>query len=363
MSNEFSVAEYQPEDWNQVRDLFAAVYGKDSHKYPTQADWNWRYHNGLFKSTVWLARWHDSQVVAMRPTVTRVVKTGEGYSAATHFMDVMTHPDFRRRGLFTHLVRWATDVATEQGAAICYSFPNEASLPAYAKKTDWTYVGSLSLFIRPVSAKALLRERVKSPVLLNVLALLLQPGLALACKPNSRGRAEGASVQQMPSFDGRFDAFWEEAANDYEVIFRRDSRYLNWRYIRRPGVQYVIYAVEGGERILGFIVGRTWRMYGVNFGLIVDLLTLNQDQGVAQVLVAKIAHHLAGSGADAIGCVMFDHQPYCQALRREGFIRVPNRLLPRRFFFMARVNQDDPSLRKALDRRNWFLTLGDNDAV
>ena len=362
MSQDFAIEEFQLGDREQVRELYAACYGRDSDRYPSPAEWDWRYRNGIYKSTIWLAKWGD-RVAAQRPTVIKTVKIGQEYYPAAHFMDVMTHPDFRRRGLFTRLVQWATAAVTEQGAAICYTFPNENSFPGYARKTDWTHVGSLSLFMKPVNAEALLRERIRNPVLRNVLALLLRPGLALACRESSRGRATGVSIRRLLSFDERFDAFWDQVANDYEVILRRDSRHLNWRYIQRPSVEYAVYAAEEGEQILGFIVVRTRRMFGMNLGLIVELLTLNQDERLAQALVATGVQHLVEVGAEAIACVMFDHQPYCQALRREGFIHVPEKLLPRRFYFVARANRDDPILRKALNRRNWFLTWGDNDAV
>ena len=362
MSPDFTIKECQPGDKEQVRELYAACYGRDSDRYPSPAEWNWRYHNGLYKSTIWLAKW-GNQVAAQRAAVVKTVKIGQEYHPAAHFMDVMTHPDYRRRGLFTRLVRRTTAAVTEQGAAIGYSFPNESSFPGFVAKTDWPHVGSLSLFMKPVNAEALLGERVGNPALRNGLAFLLRPGLALACRESRHGRAAGVSVRRLVSFDQRFDAFWEQVANDYEVILRRDSRHLNWRYVQRPSVEYAVYAAEEGDRIAGFIVVRTRRMFGMNLGLIVELLTLNRDQRVAQALVAQSARHLVGVGADAITCVMFDHQPYSQALRREGFLRVPEKLLPRRFYFVARANQDDPNLRKVLDRRNWFLTWGDNDAI
>jgi len=358
----FSIEECRPEDREQVRALYAACYGRDSDKFPSPAEWDWRYQNSIYKSTIWLAKW-GNQVVAQRPTVIKTVKIGQEYLPAAHFMDVMTHPDFRRRGLFTRLVQWATAAVADEGAAICYTFPNENSFPGYIAKTDWIHVGSLSLFVKPVKAEPLLRERIKNRFLRDMLASCLQPGLALSRRRGNIPKELAVRVRQFSSFDERFDAFWEQVSGDYEIILKRDSRHLNWRYAQRPSVQYTIYAAEEGEKVVGFIVARTRHMFGMNLGMIVELLTLHRDQEVAQVLVAQAVQHLVRAGADAIGCVMFDHQPYCQALRREGFIRVPEKLLPRRFYFLARANRDDPLLRKALDRRNWFLTWGDNDAV
>ncbi|MFC2023119.1 GNAT family N-acetyltransferase [Chloroflexota bacterium] len=363
MSDRFSIAEYESRDWPQVQALLAAVYGRDSHKFHTQAEWSWRYHNGIYKSRIWLAKDQAGKVVALRPTVTRTVKIGDRYVPAVHFMDVMTHPDYRRRGLFAQLIHKATDMAIRQGSGICYSFPNENSFPGYARKTDWNHIGSFSLFMRPVNAEALLQESIGSRLLRKALAAPLRLGLSLVCRPSRPDGLAELSVRRLESFDQRFDAFWERVATDYEVVLRRDRQYLDWRYIQRPSATYTVHAAEQGEEILGFIVGRTWHMLGVNFGLIVDLLTCDQDQKVAQALVAEAVHDYTQDSADAIGCLMFDHQTYCQALRREGFIRMPKKLLPRRFRFMARVNQDDPALRQVLSIQDWYLAAGDNDAV
>ena len=363
MSDRFTIAEYESRDWPQVQALLATVYGRDSHKLHTEAEWSWRYHNGVFKSRIWLAKDQDGRVVALRPTVTRTVKIGDRYARAVHFMDVMTHPDYRRRGLFTQLMHKATDMAIRQGPGICYSFPNEDSFPGYTKKTDWHHIGSFSVFMRPVNARALLQERGGSQWLRQALAPLLQLGLSLICRPRRPDHVAELCVQQLESFPQRFEDFWERAATEYEVVLRRDRQYLDWRYIQRPSATYTIHAAEQGEEIMGFIVGRSWHVHGTNCGLIVDLLTCDQDQNIAQALIARAVQDFALNGASAVVCLMFDHQTYCQALRREGFIRVPEKLLPRRFRFMARVNQDDPAMRQALSIRNWYLAAGDNDAV
>jgi len=359
---ECQIEECQPGDVEKVRALFASCYGRSSDRYPSSAEWDWRYRSGVYDSTIWLAKWRQ-RLVAQRPTVIKTVKIGQEYHAAAHFMDVMTHPEFRYRGLFTRLLRWATAAVTEQGAVICYSFPNENSYPGYVKKTDWAPVDGLSLFIKPVRAEPILRERVRSQPLRNVLALLLQPGLALVTREGRRAGVAGVSVRRLASFDQRFDAFWDQVAEEYEVIIRRDSQHLNWRYVHRPSIEYAIYVAEKGEGIQGFIVVRTRQMFGMNLGMIIELLVSNGNQAVARALVARGVQHLLDVGAEAVACVLPDHLSYRQALRQEGFVRVPEALMPRRFYFMVRVNQDDQTLKKALDRRNWYLAWGDNDAV
>lgn len=343
-------------------ELYAACYGRESEHCPSPAEWDWRYHNALYKSIIWLAKC-KGRVVALRPAVVRIIKIGHEYFLASHFMDAMTHPNFRRRGLFTHLIDRAVTVAEGKGIDICYTFPNEKSFPIYAKKPDWTCIGFPPIFVKPINIEVLLREKVRNQLLRSTLSILLQVGLALTCRKSRRGQAVEVNVRRLAYFDERFNAFWEQVANDYEVIIQRDSQYLNWRYMQRPSVEYTAYVAEEGGKILGFIVVRSRRISGVNLGIIAELLTLNRNQEVAQALIARGVQHLVEVGVDAVTCAMFPHQPYHHALRREGFICVPQKLLPRQFHFVIRVNRDSPVLKKVLDHRNWFLSWGDNDAV
>ena len=103
MDDKLVFENYQFDNWHLVNELFDAVYGADSDKFPSWAELNWRYRNDLFKSVIWVAKSNNEQIVAMRPTVIKSVRIGGEKLTAVHFMDAMTHPDFRRQGLFTRL--------------------------------------------------------------------------------------------------------------------------------------------------------------------------------------------------------------------------------------------------------------------
>jgi hypothetical protein len=104
-------------------------------------------------------------------------------------------------------------------------------------------------------------------------------------------------------------------------------------------------------------------MFGMKLGLIVELLVVDQEEGAARSLLRRGTQHLLERGAEAIACVIPDRAPYGSALRREGFLRIPDQLLPRQFHFMVRPRPDDPGLISALNPESWYLSWGDNDAV
>jgi len=351
-------------DSRDLQDLFAICYGRDSDRSPGPEEWQWRYRNGIQPSTIWVAK-SGERIVAQRPVVLKWVTIGGEHYRAAHFMDVMTHPDFRRKGLFTRLLSEATRETVEQDIVLCYSFPNEESLTGYERKSDWTHLASLPLWVKPLRSEALLRQRVANAHVRRAASALLQPVASLSARPWRRRHERGTSrLERIRRFDERFDRFCQAVATEYDVMMRRDSQHLNWRFIDRPSVSYVVWAsISAGGTINGYVVARSRDMFGMQLGLIVEVMIRGGDLQAGRNLVARSVEDLTGAGADAIACVTPDHLPICQALRMEGFLPVPEWIAPRKFPFMVRPKAGSAVGEHLSDLRNWYLSWGDNDAV
>jgi hypothetical protein len=53
-----------------------------------------------------------------------------------------------------------------------------------------------------------------------------------------------------------FDDFFERVAPAYGLLVERLRRYLEWRYLRRPDVEYRLHRVDRGGRLVGWGVAR-----------------------------------------------------------------------------------------------------------
>jgi N-acetylglucosaminyl-diphospho-decaprenol L-rhamnosyltransferase len=62
--------------------------------------------------------------------------------------------------------------------------------------------------------------------------------------------------ERVAGLDDRWDSLFERVAPDYGLLVERDRRYLEWRYLDRPGVDYLMYAVHVGDRLVGWSVFR-----------------------------------------------------------------------------------------------------------
>jgi hypothetical protein len=69
-------------------------------------------------------------------------------------------------------------------------------------------------------------------------------------------RLRGYRVERVDRFDAHWDQFYDRVRAAYELLVKRDSRYLDWRYARCPDRQYFIYLVRRWGRIVGWSVFR-----------------------------------------------------------------------------------------------------------
>lgn len=60
--------------------------------------------------------------------------------------DTMTHPNHRKKGLFTILAKETYDLAKNENLAFVFGFPNENSLPGFQKNLNWVFHGYMKQF-------------------------------------------------------------------------------------------------------------------------------------------------------------------------------------------------------------------------
>jgi len=91
----------------------------------------------------------------------------------------------------------------------------------------------------------------------------LEPVGVWATEWRSRARQAGYDCAPIDSFGAWQDELFSRVAPSYEVLVRRDARYLNWRYVERPGFDYRLWRVtrEGrpvGASVLRVVDGVLW---------------------------------------------------------------------------------------------------------
>ena len=231
----------------------------------------------------------------------------------------MTHPDYRGLGLFPTLGESVYSQMFEKGMAMVWGFPNHFSHGGIVRDLRWVDIHEVPNFRR-----------------------VLAEGKPIPEPPTY--------VRELASFDTRFDRLWEDVKGRYQIITKRDSRYLSWRYEANPEHRYVILGYVQDDQLLGYAVCKRYQ----NDADLVDILSADDEIGLS--LVYGVAHWAIRKKVEAINMWLNFNLHLHRELEKLGF-----RNHEPITYFGARV------LRLGLDQsevysfKNWYLTMGDSD--
>lgn len=357
----WTVRAYREGDEVQIRKLFESVFGEE-----LSADrWNWQYRDNRTDTIIiTLAEAPNGDLVgqyALRPTW---MKVGDDRCLGTLSLDTMVHPDYRRQGMFTKLARRTYEVAAQRGIPLTYGFPNQNSYRGFVDKLDWVDLcGRIPVFAKVLNVRNVLSNRIISKALLTAATLLSRPSLAVFYRLRSGAELpRGYAVRRVSRFDERFNYFWEEVSAAYRILVARDGPYLNWRFVKNPTEEYSLLACERGNDIAGYVVLKCQEKFGLRIGLIVDILTGGGAQRINEALISQAVDRFQGE-ADLVTCLMLEHTMQASALRKNGFIMVPEGLFPQELYLGVRKHTDEYPEQFLTNPENWYITWADHDTV
>ena len=311
-------------DLAQVLPILEATYSR------MDADmWRWQYASHyLGPPRIAVAR-AGGRVVGIQPSIRQEIWWRGAPAEAYQLCHVVTHPDYRRRGIFTALVGEIARRFEEEGARYVYTFPNGLSYPGFRRLPAWEHPFSLPLMARPA----------------------LGGGRA-------RARAATEGVRHVERFDSGVDALCAGLASRFGTGRLRDHRYLNWRYLDHPERAYACLALREGGEWRAMAVGRLVEWFGVRIGAIVEML--GEAQALDPVLAA-LERTLSARGARLLGGLVLQGREEADLFRRRGYRTLAPWMVRKEFYFVARAPGGLPEdLRKP---SGWWLTWGDNDIL
>lgn len=324
------------EDLPSILDLM-----KSEYVYPyTDADyWHWRYFdNPVAEVQVYVARNEQGEVISLQAvSAYKFVVSGEVRKAHL-FTGAITHPDYRRLGLFRSLVKEITEDLRQQGDYIIFTFPNENSVQGFRRFDGWKQQELLSLHVRPLSPLP-------------------------SFSSGNRAANGNILISETSRFETSTDALLRKSFVRSGTFVDRSREYLKWRYADNPTSSYTILTAHtSDEELAGYVVLKEYPFLKQRSGLIIDLVASN-DQA-CKALVNEAVRVAQSSGFRVLAYLVGKYNPYGDTLRDSGFFSVPPRLSPRQFYLYTYAGSDlSTSLGRQADEVPWYVTWGDNDVV
>jgi hypothetical protein len=285
------------------------------------------------------------------------MKVGQVLVTGAQSLDTLTDARYRGRGLFVSLATslYARLATTDVG--LVYGFPNDSSAHGFFNKLKWNRLDPLPMLVRP------LRSRYFAARVPGIGAALSQlPDMAWPISKPAPAPS-GSHLEEITRFDDRFDSLWAMVAPQYPVAVVRDSRYLNWRFVARPGGEYSTVALVTSEgRVLGFVTFCVLEKHGGRIGYLMELMIDPTASRAARVLLGVALDRMKKRGADAVLAWNLPHSPTAAAHRRAGFLPLPERIRPIHLHFGARSFRPEFETLLA-SRTNWYVSYADSDTV
>jgi GNAT superfamily N-acetyltransferase len=338
---------YRPEDRRQVEALYRRVFGPDAAD-ANRLRWDWQYRrnpNGPSANPpIWLAR-EGTTVIGQYGTMPVRLSLGGREIDAAWGMDVMVAPERQRQGVGDQLFRtWDRQVGAALGLG-----PSDASAHLF-HKLGWPDAGVVPCLVKPLSRRALRRPTWPIGVNRFVSAVTL-PWVRLV----ARARPLQGEVRAVRSFGGEFTQLWERVAPRFAFAVRRDSPYLNWKYMQTPHVRYLAAVLERQGAAEGYVIYRHVHEPRGRATLLVDLFADPDNEAGVLTLLRWVDREARAADSDKIRTFALN-AAFRRLLRKSGYYAVKSSM-----GLVAKINAVPVPPTFCDDTDAWHVTLGDSD--
>jgi len=205
----FVIRPYQPEDEGRVLSLWKTAF----HKEMPDALWRWKYSENPFGYRILLCVNDDGDPVVMYGGIPYQANWKGKQVEITNLMDIMSHPDYRKTGLFiqTGNAFFDTFCGPDQ-SVLLYGFPGK-----YHFEIGQKYLTYLKL--------------TADVVYLSVETGRLAPSIT----------QPPGYLEPVNDIDETFDRLWEICRGGYPLAIIRNAAFLRWRYGNHPLKRYEIW--------------------------------------------------------------------------------------------------------------------------
>ncbi len=233
--DELSIRSIAPtEQQNDIMTLLQGVMSEADH-WSGLKFWQWKHVDNPFgESLVLISEAQDGRIAGLRAFMRWRFRSPTGLLDAFRPVDTATHPDFRRRGIFTRLTKEALEHSRQQDGSIIFNTPNSMSVSGYLKM-GWTQVGV---------ATPALKVRNYPKTTISLANHLIRKRLKLSPPAERSASPMPDDLLASNAITPDFKQLIEEHHQHEQNLLATDMSvpYLTWRYADNPLYQYAVVA-------------------------------------------------------------------------------------------------------------------------
>ncbi len=277
---------------------------------------------------------------------------------AAHSVKSMTHPEFKRQGIFRTMTDNSVESGRQGGVDVIIGLANVNSYPAY-EKFGWPTLFEKEVYIRPINIKKNLLPRVKIGFLASLGNTMykLYDGTRMSFKNESSKL--NATVKEFDFVPESINEYWEKYKDEYNVAIVRDYKYLNYRYNKRPDVKYKTLLIDSDNEKIGFVILRVTTVGQSTIVSVAENFTSpNNERYISTLAEAVVSFSRKINAAYAVVGTGL-HGKYKEVFLDYGFIKNKKPLLNN--MMIAKTLTDKTSDDELTGHEKWHITQGDGE--
>lgn len=286
------------------------------------------------------------------------LQVGDRTVLSAHSVKSMTHPDFKRQGIFKTMTLNSLAKAREHHLSVVIGLANKASYPAY-EKFGWPTLYERDIYIRPINIYNPLRKKLKLSFLAGIgaTAFLAYDGMRLWWKKSKQKGYQVAMHAEVPESAG---ACFDRYRNHFNVMIVRDYKYLNYRYNKRPDVKYDTITIEDeNNEVVAFAVLRLVKLAHSTMVSVAENFANPMDEKAVESLTNAMIEYACAKKADYMVAGCGRHEPFPRVFRSYGF--KTNKKPLSNNMMIACATSDSFDMHALTGYENWFITQGDGE--
>jgi len=293
-------------------------------------NWKWKHrgNNPAGEALVYVME-HEGKIITHFAVVPYRIRFFGHDILASHSIGSMVAPEWQGKGLIKFVADKLFEDAVIRGITMSWGFPNDLAYELHKKLMGYGDVAQITTLERKTPQGGPVKKRLSEKLLFSA----------------------------VERFDSSADELWEKAKDIFNISVKRDSAYLNWRFLDRPDQKYFAFgAYESGE-LKGYVILKLYKDSKILKGHIVDILSVPGRADIASFLVERALVFFAENRTDIESSWLHGADRYSSILKEKGFEEVRPRPL------ICRLNFDKEKYQKALDGGNWYFTMGDTTEI
>ncbi|MFC0187335.1 GNAT family N-acetyltransferase [Fictibacillus aquaticus] len=341
------IRNYKPGDEEGIQALFQEVFNK---KRPLE-EWRWKFQQNPYKEPL-IALWDENEIAGHVSLVPFAAKWFDEEVTFGARLDTMVSQKHRGKRIYPQLNEYLFSQAEEKGFDFLFGFPAELAKKLLVRDSGAAEIAEIPrlMLINRVSGMV----GAKFPFLKPLLPFVR---IAESFKKH-REKSTPFEIKEIKQCGPEFDALWESVKNDYPILLKRSSSFLNWRYFARPGFAYRMFGCYQDGNLKGYtVINVQEKAYGkgsLKNGFIVDMMAV-QDRDVWSALISRAKSEL--SSCDMVNTWALTHTMLYDELKKASFIHkdAPMTLVGKSISKL-------PKQQEGYTINNWFITPGDVDS-